>query len=308
VSTATAEVDATTPLPDPLPAIAAQVDGYAIPMAFVKIAAERLREGRPSEADRPWAYRQALQQLVARELLVQEALARGIAADDKEVQAAYDEARLPHRDENEWAAFLAKQGLTGDTFRAQIRAELTAQALIAKETADLPSTVSEEEARVFYAANPALFESGERIRVAHILLRFPPGASPGQRAALQAQAAGIAVRLRKGADFEKLAKELSEDRATAGKGGELPPVRRGQLDPAFEAAAFALKPGEISDVVQTRFGFHVVKMIEQRPSERLAYEAVRERVKQYVVASRRQERVQKLVASLRAKAKIEIHL
>jgi peptidyl-prolyl cis-trans isomerase C len=302
------EIDRTTPLPDPLPDIAAQVNGHAIPIAFVSLAADQIRKGRNSDEDRRFAYRQAVQQLIVRELLVEEALARGLSADDARVQQAYNEARLRHRDEDDWATFLANEGLTRDAFRAQIRAQLTAQALIDQEAARVPSVVTDDEARAFYDANPALFESGEKLRVSHILLRVAPGATAGRKAALRAEAQGILRRLRKGASFAALARELSDDKASAERGGEMPAFGHGQVDPTFEKAAFALEAGEVSDVVETPFGFHIIKLIERRPSVRQDYAPIAERIKQYVLLSRRQQGLEKLVGELRARAKIETYL
>jgi peptidyl-prolyl cis-trans isomerase C len=307
-SAAPQEIDRTSPLPDPLPAIAARVNGQAIPVAFVSVLADGILKGGDRLRDRTYAYRQALQQLIDRELLVEEALARGLSAADDRVQQVYNESRLRYKDEDDWATYLANEGLTRDALRVQIRAQLTAQALIDQETARVPSNVSDAEARAFYEANPARFESGETVRVSQILLRVTPGTPTGLRAARRAEAERIVGRLRSGEDFAHLAKQLSDDRVSAAKGGEMPPFGRGQQDPAFESAAFALKAGEVSGVVETRFGFHVIKLLERNAPERRPYEVIEERVKQALLTSRRKQHVADLLAGLRAKAKIETYL
>jgi peptidyl-prolyl cis-trans isomerase C len=302
------DIDGTTPLPDPLPAVAAQVNGQPIPTAFVSVLAdEQLKTGDGTKS-RTYAYRKALQQLIDRELLVEEALARGLSADDDRVQQVYNESRLHYKDEDDWATYLANEGLTRDALRAQIRAQLTAQALIDRESSTVPSAVSDAEARAFYDTHPTLFESGEKVRVAHIMLLVPQGATPGRKASRRVEAEGILRRLRGGGDFAKLAKELSEDKATADKGGELPPFGHGQRDPAFESAAFALKTGEISGVVETRFGFHILKLLERKASEHKPYDAIEARIKEYVLLSRRQQHMTNVLAGLRARAKIETYL
>jgi parvulin-like peptidyl-prolyl isomerase len=293
------EIDRTTPLPDPLPAVAAQVNGQAIPTPFVSVLANQLLKNDDDVEHRNYAYRRALQQLIDRELLVEEALARGLSADNERVQQIYNESRLHYKNEDAWAAYLANEGLTRDALRTQIRAQLTAQALVEQETSRVPADVSDAEAKAFYDANPSLFKSGETLRVSHILVRVPPGTTPGREAVLRARAEGILARLRKGEDFGKLAKELSEDKASADKGGELAAFGRGQSDPAFEKAAFALKTGEFSGVVATRVGFHVIKLLGRTASERKPYD---------VIEKRRQQRIVDLLAELRAKAKIETHL
>jgi peptidyl-prolyl cis-trans isomerase SurA len=107
----------------------------------------------------------------------------------------------------------------------------------------------------------------ETRRIQHILIThaFAGGISPdGTRSEEQAlqRALDILFRLRKGEDFESLAREMSEDQFTASRGGTLPPLSRGQTVPEFEEVAFTLDVGEISDVVQTEFGFHILKRLQ----------------------------------------------
>jgi parvulin-like peptidyl-prolyl isomerase len=302
------EIDATTPLPDPLPAIAARVNGHAIPTAFVSLVADEIVKKGGGGKSREYVYRKTLQDLIDRELLVEEALSRGITVDGGRVLEVYNESRIRYRNEEDWATHLANDGLTRDAFRAQIRAQLTAQALVEAEGARAGTTVTDDEAKAFYDGHPGLFESGEKVRVSHILLRVAPGSAAGGKAARRAAAESVVDRLRKGADFATLARRLSDDKGTASGGGVLPPFGRGQVDPALEAAAFALKPGEISNVVETSAGFEVVKLLEIVPSVRQPFLPVRERIKQVVLLDRRQQRVAKLLAELRSRARIETYL
>ena len=301
-------IDRVTPLPNPLPDVAARVNGREIPLKYAEIIVRRLLEKADKEKDRPWAYRQAVQQLITRELLLEEAVARKVSADDKKVDQAYNEARVSYRDEGAWTSFLADQGLTVDAFRSEIRTQLTVAALLDQETARVPAAVSDQEASTFYRSNPSMFDSGERRRASHILLRVPSGATPAQKEAVRARAQAILARIRKGEDFAKLAKEFSEDTGSAGKGGRLEPFGHGQMDPAFEKVAFALKPGERSEVVESPFGFHIIHLLEILPSQHLELEETKDKIKQYILVSRRQQRVEALIAALRAKASVETYL
>jgi peptidyl-prolyl cis-trans isomerase C len=286
----------------------ARVNGREIPLAFVEIIAKRILASGDPAKDRPFAYRQATQQLVIRELLLGEAVARDVKADDSRVEQAYDEARVGYKDDRDWGTFLANQGLTVSAFRDQIRTQLTVQALLDQEAGKVVAQVSDEEARAYYDANPGKFETGERLRASHILLRVPEGADAGLKAAVRQRAQGLLERLRRGADFAQLAKEHSEDAGSKGKGGRLDDFSRGQLAPPFEAAAFALKPGETSDVVETPFGYHIIRLLGRVPSEHLAFEPNKERVKEQILAERRQRAIETLVSTLRAKARIETYL
>jgi len=301
-------IDRVTPLPNPLPEIASRVNGREIPLKYAEIIVRRLLEKADKEKDRPWAYRQAVQQLITRELLLEEAVSRKVTADDKKVEEAYNEARVGYKDDEAWATFLANQGLTVDAFRSEIRTQLTVAALLDQEATQVPSQVSDQEARAFYDSKPEMFDSGERRLASHILLRVPQGATQAQKEAVRARAQAVLARLKKGEDFAKVAKEASEDVGSAGKGGRLEAFAHGQMDPAFEKAAFALKPGERSDVVETPFGFHVIQLIQVLPSQHLEFEATKDKIKQYILVNRRQQRIDGLIAMLRAKAQIETYL
>lgn len=301
-------IDRTTPLPSPLPDIVARVNGHAVPLKYVEIIAKRLLANGDPNKDGPYAYRQATQQLIVRELLVEEAVARKVAPDTQKVDQAYNEARIPFQDDASWVAFLAKQGLTEEGFRNELRTQHTVQALLDQETALVPSTISDEDARAFYEANAPLFDSGERLRASHILLRVPMEATPQQKEIVRAKAVALLARIRKGEDFAKLARENSEDKGSAGRGGQLDDFARGQMVTPFEQAAYALKPGEVSDVVESPFGFHIIKLIGRMPSERLQFEPTKPRIKEYVLKTRRQQHLDEFVSSLRAKARIETYI
>lgn len=119
--------------------------------------------------------------------------------------------------------------------------------------------VSEAEIQQYYQANQASYSTPERVRVSHILLKTT-GEAPGQLAATRQKAEKILDQVKHGTDFAKLAKQYSEDDGSADQGGELGWIRRGQTVPEFEKAAFSLKPGQISDLIQTIYGFHIIKV------------------------------------------------
>lgn len=295
------------PLPSPLPGVAARVNGQSVLLRNVAIVAEpALKDGTPAD-ERPQVYRRVLGQLIIRELLFQEAVARKLTADDKRIEQAYNEARVPYKADKDWATFLAKQGLEPQGFRDELRTQYTIKALFEVESRGLPA-VTDQEAESFYRQNPALFESGERLRASHILVRVKPEDTPARKAALRAKAEGILARVRRGEGFAPLARKASDDPGSAGKGGRLDEFAKGQMVPAFEQAAFALKPGEISGVVESPFGFHVIKLHDRLPSQKATFAQLKDRVKQQLAQQRQHDKLQGLVNALRAKAKIESYL
>jgi peptidyl-prolyl cis-trans isomerase C len=302
-------IDGVKPLPSPLPLVAARVNSHPIPTINAKIIAdESIARGTLSEQQKPLAYRQAVQQLVVRELLFAEAMSRKLTADARKVEQAYDEARIEYKDDKAWAAFLAAKGMDDQSFRAELRAQQTVRELIALEEARVPAAVSEQEALVFYKANPGQFETGEKLRVSHILFRVPEGAPITRKAEQRARAAKIRERIEKGEDFARLARESSDDRDSASKGGEIETFARGRMLPAFERAAFALVPGQISPIVETPLGYHLIKLHQRFDSERIPFERARDRIVQHLARQRRERHLQGLVDSLAAKAKIELYL
>lgn len=127
----------------------------------------------------------------------------------------------------------------------------------------LTPRVTAAAAEAYYKGHPAEFEKPRRLKIAHILVRVPPVGGSEAEDKAKAKAEAAIKRARAGEDFAKLAKEISEDTATAGAGGEIGLVARGELVPAFEQAAFALKKGEISpEPVRTPFGYHAIKVLD----------------------------------------------
>jgi peptidyl-prolyl cis-trans isomerase C len=302
-------VDADTALPDPLPEVAARVNGNEIKTKYVELIARKLLESAGNQPkDRPFAYRRAAQQMIVRELLFEEAVARKISADDAKVEQLYNEARVPYRDDTEWLGFLAKQGLDADAFRTEIRTQQTVAALVGKEHGLVSTTATDQETKAFYDANPAMFDSGERLRARHIQIRVSADATAEQKQELRGKIETVLARLKKGEDFAALARQFSEDQGSAGKGGELDVFNHGQMVPAFEEAAGKLKPGETSGVVETPFGLHIIQLEERLPTQKLAYEGIKDRIRDLIVQKRRSERVEALISQLWAASRIETYL
>ena len=113
--------------------------------------------------------------------------------------------------------------------------------------------------------------------------------------------------LKKGADFTKLAKEYSIDKASAEKGGELGFFTRADMVKPFSDAAFSMKPGEISQPVKTPFGYHVIQVEEVKPPQQKAFKDVKEEIKKQLFQEKQQKAFDKLVAQVKKKWKVETH-
>ena len=220
---------------------------------------------------------------------------------DIKTRAGSDEA-LEHQ--------LKLVGTTQQELRGKMVEEATAQAVLERE---LKLQVSQEEVKKYYDDNPAKFEQPEMVRASHILLgtRDPETGKDlpeDKKAAKHKQAEALLKRARAGEDFAKLAKENSEDPGSKDKGGEYE-FPRGQMVPEFEAAAFSLKTNEISDIVTTQFGYHIIKLSEKIPAKKVELAKVAPRVKEFLTQQqmqKRQQDVQEYVDKLKKNAGIQI--
>jgi len=157
-SPSAAAEDPARPLPSPVPDVVARVNGQPVTLAQILPLAKAELDRLPAderERQQPKVLRHALAQYVDRELLFQEAVARGIQAQGRDVEWAYDQARREHRDDQDWADFLAKQGLDVQSLRAELRIQHTVAALVAEEARTF--VVPEAWSRAAYDADPSSF-------------------------------------------------------------------------------------------------------------------------------------------------------
>ncbi len=206
---------------------------------------------------------QSLEGLINYQVVAAAAAKENVTAAPEEVQTRFDEFKKQFDTPQSFQNWLARRFITEDDYKKRM-----AQALIFEQMSDRHSPATDK---------------GEQANVRHILVQT------------EAEARSLYQRLQQGADFAALAKQFSLDLATASKGGDLSWVFRGQTDPAFEAAAFALLPNQISGPVKTDKGYHLIQLIakEVRP---LPFDLVQQR---------REEAFANYIKSLRDKAKIE---
>jgi peptidyl-prolyl cis-trans isomerase D len=136
---------------------------------------------------------------------------------------------------------------------------------------------TDDQIQIYYDEHRSEYERPEEIRARHILFKISPGSTDEEKAEIRARADAVAQRARDGEDFAQLATENSED-STAAEGGDLGFFRRGVMTPPFEEAAFALEPGEISDIVESQFGLHIIEVEERSPAGQRTLEEAREEI------------------------------
>jgi EpsD family peptidyl-prolyl cis-trans isomerase len=173
---------------------------------------------------------------------------------------------------------------------AALRRDLMTRALLQEEIGNKVK-VEEKDVEEYFRAHPEEF-SGDQLRLRHILVR----SEDETKVALD--------RLATNERFEDIAKALSQDSATAAKGGDLGYLKREQMFPDFARAAFELKVGEVSRVVRTPFGYHIIKLVDRKKGQPLGYEQVKDQLQRRLLEERRTQRFQQWMKDLEAAAKI----
>ena len=294
------------PMPVQLPDVLARVNGESVTKAEFDRLIKNLEVGNgPIPADRrDEILRGALDQLITYTALVQEAKARNISATDAEVDGRLKEMQAQFPTEDAFKKALADRNMTLQRLKDDTRIDTVIGKLLDAETANGPA-VGDAEAREFYDKNPDKFRQEEAVRASHILIKVNDNADAATKQKAREQIDAVLKQAKAGADFASLARQHSQD-GSAAQGGDLDFFTRGQMVPAFDQAAFALKPGEISDVVTTQFGFHIIKLTEKRAASTVPFDQVSARIRQYLGEQHKQERARLFIEGVKSKSKIEV--
>jgi peptidyl-prolyl cis-trans isomerase C len=303
---ATTAAPPATPAPE-LPEVVARVNGKEVrrDVVLAQAAPFLARPGAPAPTLE--FYKRVLDEIVGTTLLFEESVRRGLAVSDTEAEQQVTQIRSRYPDEERFTAALAASGVSRDRLKEGLRENLSIQKLV--ETDIVPKiAVTEAEQRAFYDQNPQQMQSPEMVRASHILVAVKADAPAADKAAARQKAESLLARVRAGEDFAALAGANSDDPSGKERGGDLSWIRRGQTVKPFEDAAFALQPGEVSGVVESQFGFHVIKVAERKAAGTLTFEEVKDRIAQFLRQRATQEQVRAKVDALRAQAKIEVFI
>ena len=211
---------------------------------------------------------------------------------------------------------LKSVGMTEDELRSKVAQEATATAALTRE---LGVTVTDAEASQFYNSHPEEFEQPEMVHVRHILLMTMDPAThqplaDDQVKAKRKQIDDILKRIRAGEDFAKLATEYSEDPGSKDKGGELPEFGKGEMVPEFEAAAFSLTNNQVSDVITTAYGYHIIKLLDKTPAKKMTLTdkvpgtdmTIVDKIKDYLLQQKTEKLAPAYLEKLKKDAGVEI--
>ena len=248
----------------------------------------------------------ALDRLIDQELLRQESAKLKIPDLDKRVKDAIKAKKEEAGSEERYQMFLNVRNLTPDLYEERVRQGIVTGEYLKKEgLAEIK--FSDEELKTFYEQIKGSFKRNAGVHVSHILVAVDQDAKLEEKEQARKKAEEIKKKIAEGADFGELADKESND-VTFEPGGDLGFVEKGFMPPEFEKVAFAMKPGEISDIVETRFGFHLIKFIEKREDGYVPFEEARNILERYMQGRRAPQLIAEHTKKLREKANVEIFL
>jgi peptidyl-prolyl cis-trans isomerase C len=238
-------------------------------------------------------------------LLAQESRARKMGPSDADIDARIAQIKGSFPNEEAFQKGIAAQGLSLDQLRAQARISLEVSKFLEAEVASRVA-VTDGEIDAFYKQNLDRFKQGETVHARHILIGMPQNPPPETKKQARQAAQAVMAQLKRGVPFEDVAKKVSSDTGSAKNGGDLGFFPKGQMTPAFEQAAFALKPGQTSGLVETPFGFHIIRVVERRDARTAPFEEVSGQIKEFLTQGQREKKLDDFVTQIKTKAKIEI--
>ena len=228
-----------------------------------------------------------LDAMITEILIEQEAQKANIRVTDEEIEKEIDKVKSQFSSDMEFQQTLSQLGVTVDDLRRQARSNLLVKKILLPEI-----EVTEEALQQYFTDHKEDYDEPEQVRARHILVES------------LAEAEEVKRLLDEGADFAKLASEKSTDPGSKDQGGDLGYFERGTMAPEFEEVAFTLQPGQISEPVQTDYGYHIIKVEDHKMAHSPTYDEVKERVREDYIDEQVQAKVSSWLSKVRSKAKI----
>ena len=271
----------------------------------VLVAQNRIQPGTNPE-DIKAAQRAALDQLIFAELMYQQGMKTPPADLDKQVDFKMSQNKGKFSSPAQYEEALKSSGVTEKDLAEITKKDIVISNYIEKSI--VPTiTVSDEEIKNFYNENKAKLGEEAQVKASHILIGVDAAANPEVKAQAKAKAEATLQELKAGKDFAATAKAVSTC-PSKDQGGDLGFFAKGQMVPAFEQAAFALKPGELSGVVETQFGYHIIKLTDRKEAETPKLEELQEKIAAFLKGQKTQKAVFDFVTKLRKESKVEVML
>jgi peptidyl-prolyl cis-trans isomerase C len=291
--------------------VTVKVNGQVIPREAIEFELSRLvrfyAQHMPEEQVRAQLdalRRKAVEQAIGAKLLIDEAVQLDIQVTDDEVEERVEEMATEAGGMEVLQAELKKQNVSDAAFRDQIKRGRRVDKLVATVTSGV-NDPHEDDIRSHFESHRDEFQKAERAQAQHILVA-PAGKDEADRASARAKIESIRTRIKSGGVFADEAAAHSECPSGKQAGGSLGWFGRGMMVKAFDDVVFSLQVGELSEIVETEFGFHIIQKTAHEDASEAEFDDVRETIRDFLRHAARGEALSAHVAELRAKAQIEI--
>ena len=245
-----------------------------------------------------------LDNLIDQELLYQDAVAKGLTVSDEAVILQLDAVKGQFPDEATYINVLASQGMTEEEVKSDIGRTLLVEDYITSKFGPLIN-IEDSESMKFYQDNSQYFSKPEQVRASHILIKVESDAEESVKKDALERINTIKTRLNDGEEFSELARALSEGPSNV-NGGDLGAFGRGQMVKSFEDAVFAMNVGDVSDVVETQFGYHLIRLTAKEAPTSVPFEEVKGQIVDHLKQLKMADMINGYVATIKPGAVIEV--
>jgi len=316
----TAQTRPTPKLNIEIPKLVARVNGVEIESKYIEFRLNQILRTVPrplTVKEKTSVAKDLIEKEVVRELVNQQGKKENLEIDSEIIEKELTALRKTYSSEEDFTKALKARNITLEDIKKSMEIDINARQLLNAQIKG-KINISDEEVKKYYDDNKTKFVRPEAYHTRHILAAFfPPEALRNQTIEelqknkeyfakiAEEKIDKVMTELKNGADFEDLAKSRSDDESSRENGGDLDFIYKGVFDASFDEAAGKLKPGEISEKIKTRFGFHVIQLIEKKPSETAPFEDMKPGIQKHLFLEEAKKQVASYVEKLKKEAKIE---
>ena len=244
----------------------------------------------------------ALATLVEKELQYQDGLARGVKLDSKAVDESYNRVIENYASKREFNKAIKQAGFTEKLLKRFIARDLLSEKL-RKQEVDDKVRITDATVAEYYETNKNRYMKPEEYRATTILVKVDPSSNAEERAKRKERAESLMAKVKEGADFGQLAYENSDDMSRI-KGGDTGYFHLGRMVQEFEEAVKKLKVGEVSGIVESMYGYHIIKLTDKKDPRQIPFEEIKDKIRTQLVEKEKKRLFDEWMEGLRAKAKI----
>ncbi len=248
----------------------------------------------------------ALEKVIGQELILQESRKLNVSDMEEKVEKRFKAIRTRYSSEEHWGQYLRSQAMTEKELKESLKDEVSLDEYLKRKKISDPE-VPEEEIRKFYDKDPGAFRREAAIKVRHILIKAGEDVGVEEKKKARERADQVRQKIMAGKDFAEMAQEYSED-GKAPVGGDLGYIRKGYMPSEFDTVAFALEKDRVSDIVETKYGYHIIKVYDKIDEGITPYEDLRDFIGKYLQERLSKQKLASHIEELKGKAKIEILL